>query len=183
MRSRSLALALFMAGWCAGFSTSGSAAQAAEEATPGAVAQAGKETPPGKGTPPAPIAPPAESEAQRQVRATEKAFARTMADRDHAAFATFLADDTIFMSEKRTLRGKPQVTEGWKGFYAGADPPFSWEPETVEVLESGALALSTGPVRNTQGDRVGTFNSIWRREADGHWRVVFDKGCPPCNCK
>jgi ketosteroid isomerase-like protein len=23
---------------------------------------------------------------------------------------------------------------------------------------------------------MGTFNSIWRREADGRWLVVFDKG-------
>jgi ketosteroid isomerase-like protein len=183
MRSRSLALALFVAGWCTGFSTSGNEAQAAKEATPGTVAQAEKAAPPAKAESPAPAVPPAESEAQRQVRATEQAFARTMADRDHAAFATFLSDDAIFMSEKRTLRGKAQVTEGWKGFYAGAAPPFAWEPETVEVLESGQLALSTGPVRNAQGERVGTFNSIWRREADGHWRVVFDKGCPPCNCK
>lgn len=27
-----------------------------------------------------------------------------------------------------------------------------------------------------------TFNSIWRREAQGRWRVVFDKGCDVCNC-
>jgi ketosteroid isomerase-like protein len=30
------------------------------------------------------------------------------------------------------------------------------------------------------GLRVGTFNSVWRLEADGKWRIVFDKGCPPC---
>ena len=181
MRSRSLALALLVAGWCAGASASAAAAQAGKAATSGKDAKSGMETPPEKGTPA--VAPPVESEAQRQVRATEQAFARTMADRDHAAFATFLADDAIFMSEKRTLRGKSEVMEGWKGFYAGADAPFSWEPERVEVLESGTLALSTGAVHSPQGDRIGTFNSIWRREADGHWRVVFDKGCPPCNCK
>jgi len=183
MRSRSLALAFLVAGWCAGASSAAKSAPGSgaswEDVQAGKDSQAGKA--PEKGT--APVAPPAESEVQRQVRATEQAFARTMADRDHTAFATFLADDAIFMSEKRTLRGKPQVMEGWKGFYAGADAPFSWEPEKVEVLESGTLALSTGAVHNPQGDRIGTFNSIWRREADGHWRVVFDKGCPPCTCK
>jgi ketosteroid isomerase-like protein len=44
------------------------------------------------------------------------------------------------------------------------------------------LALSSGPVRDASGRRVGTFNSVWRREGDGRWRVVFDKGCRVCEC-
>jgi hypothetical protein len=32
-----------------------------------------------------------------QLRQTESAFARTMADRDHAAFMSFLADETVFI--------------------------------------------------------------------------------------
>jgi ketosteroid isomerase-like protein len=47
------------------------------------------------------------------------------------------------------------------------------------VLSSGELALSTGLVRNPEGKVVARFNSIWRREAPGTWRVVFDKGSPP----
>jgi ketosteroid isomerase-like protein len=115
-----------------------------------------------------------------QVRDTERAFARSMADRNHAAFVSFLSDEAVFMSEVQTLRGKPAIGEGWKRFYDAPQPPFSWEPERVEVLDSGTLALSTGPVRDPQGRRVGTFNSIWRREPGGSWKIVFDKGCPPC---
>jgi hypothetical protein len=48
----------------------------------------------------------------------------------------------------------------------------------VEVLQSGTLALSTGLVRDPKGIIVGRFNSTWRREAPGVWRVVFDKGSP-----
>jgi ketosteroid isomerase-like protein len=61
---------------------------------------------------------------------------------------------------------------------AAETAPFSWRPETVEVLESGTLALSSGPVFDAAGQPIGAFNSIWRLEADGRWRVVFDKGCP-----
>lgn len=67
--------------------------------------------------------------------------------------------------------------------FAGAQAPFSWEPDRVEALDSGTLALSSGPVRDPTGARVGTFNSVWRREAGGIWRIVFDKGCPRCNCQ
>ena len=119
---------------------------------------------------------------QSDVRAAERAFAKTMADRDHGAFQTFVAEDAIFLSEKGVLRGRQAVADGWKRFYEGAEAPFAWEPERVEVIESGALAISTGPVTDKTGKRVGTFTSTWRREPDGRWRVVFDGGCPPCKC-
>jgi ketosteroid isomerase-like protein len=118
-----------------------------------------------------------------EVKNVERAFARTMADRDHAAFASFLSEEAVFMPEGGpALRGKPAVSAAWKRFYDVAQAPFSWEPDRVEVLESGTLALSTGPVRNPQGQRVGTFNSVWRKE-NGTWKIIFDKGCPQCDCR
>lgn len=119
---------------------------------------------------------------ETQVRDAERAFAKTMADRDHAAFASLLSEEAIFMAPDRVLRGRKEVAEGWKRFYEGPTAPFSWEPERVVVTASGSLAFSTGPVRDPKGNRVGTFNSTWRRETDGRWRVVLDSGCPPCKC-
>ena len=116
-------------------------------------------------------------QAQREVREREVAFAKTMADRDQAAFASFVSVEAVFVG-RTTLRGRQQISDGWKPFFEGAQPPFSWRPETVEVLESGTLALTSGPVFDPQEKQIGTFNSIWRREPDGRWRVIFDKGCP-----
>src|SRR5690606_16144209 len=98
--------------------------------------------------------------------------------RDLDAFATFIAEEAVFFGQS-ALRGKAAVVDGWRSFFDGPQAPFSWRPETVEVLESGTLALSSGPVFDPQGRRTGTFNSVWRLEPDGRWRVVFDKGCPP----
>lgn len=117
-----------------------------------------------------------------QVRQAEVAFAKTMADRDHAAFRSFLADEAIFVGPNRVLRGAAEVAAGWKRFFDGPQAPFSWEPDHVQVLDSGTLAVSSGPVRDPSGKRVGTFNSIWRHERDGKWKVVIDHGCPPCDC-
>jgi ketosteroid isomerase-like protein len=119
---------------------------------------------------------------REQVRRTEMAFAATMAARDHEAFRSFLADETIFLSAKGVLRGGEAVAEGWKRFFETPEAPFSWAPETVEVIDSGTLAISTGPVYAPDGARVGTFNSTWRREKDGSWKIVLDNGCPPCDC-
>lgn len=114
---------------------------------------------------------------RRQVEAAERAFAKTMADRDLAAFERHLSDQAIFYG-RGVLRGKAAVVAAWKAFYDGPNPPFSWEPDQVDVIPDGTLAMSTGPVRDPAGKRVSRFNSIWRQEAPGVWRVVFDKGQP-----
>src|SRR5207245_2134126 len=100
------------------------------------------------------------AELKEQVRQTEIAFAKTLADRNPTAFASFLATETIFMSNGRPTRGAKAVAERWKAFFDGPQAPFSWAPESVEVLDSGTLALSTGPVRDPTGKRIGTFNSV-----------------------
>jgi ketosteroid isomerase-like protein len=120
--------------------------------------------------------------AEREVADTERAFAKTMADRDFSGFKSFLSDDTIFFSGPTPLRGKQMVVAAWQRFYDKPEAPFSWQPEQVQVLESGDLALSTGPVRDSKGKLFATFTSIWRREAPGQWRIVFDKGNEVCDC-
>ena len=114
---------------------------------------------------------------RNRVTATELAFAATMADRDFDAFSSFIAADAIFYSGDLALRGKHAVLAAWKPYFDGPIAPFSWRPENVEVLASGKLAISTGPVFDPNGDRIASFTSVWRRGDDNDWRVVFDKGC------
>ena len=117
---------------------------------------------------------------RQQVEDTERAFASTMANRDHDAFTSFLSDETIFFSGDTPLRGKQQVADAWKPYFQEPGAPFSWEPQMVVVLDSGTLALSSGPVRDPGGKQVATFNSIWRLEPDGTWQIIFDKGSSFC---
>ena len=116
-----------------------------------------------------------------EVRATEVAFAKTLAERDVKTFRRMIAPDVIWLADV-PLRGPEQVLTRWQKFFDAPQPPFSWSPETVEVQQGGKLALSTGPVVNTAGKRVGTYTSIWRREPGGEWRIIFDRGCPACDC-
>lgn len=113
-----------------------------------------------------------------QVFAAERAFARAMAERRLDDFAHHVDDEAVFIGAQ-VLRGKAQVLAGWSRFFEAPAAPFSWEPDRVEPLASGTLALSTGPVRDPSGRVVARFQSIWRQAAPGAWRVVFDKGSPP----
>jgi ketosteroid isomerase-like protein len=121
-------------------------------------------------------------QARLQVMETERAFARTMTERNLDAFGTFVSDDAVFFSGPTPLHGKAAVVDWWARFYKNPAAPFSWEPEQVEVLASGDLALSTGPVRDAKGKLIAHFTSIWRLEAPGRWRIVFDKGAEVCDC-
>jgi ketosteroid isomerase-like protein len=56
----------------------------------------------------------------------------------------------------------------------------SWLPNKIEVARSGELAYSLGTYRNgyndSQGKPVedpGHYAMIWRKQSDGHWRVVL----------
>jgi ketosteroid isomerase-like protein len=114
----------------------------------------------------------------------ERAFAASMAKRDLGAFSALLSTEAVFFSSPdglRVLRGRSAIVEGWKRFFEGPTPPFSWSPETAQVLDSGTLAMTTGPVRDENGKQTGRFSSVWRLEADGQWRVIFDRGCA-CPC-
>ena len=129
------------------------------------------------------ITPEERTKLESEVRAAETAFAKSMADRDPAAFAKWVADDAVFFGRDNVTRGKQAVVDSWAGLFKGPDAPFSWSSETAVVLESGTLALSSGPVIGADGKRFGTFNSIWRKEKDGSWKVIFDKGCDYCEGK
>jgi len=123
---------------------------------------------------------PDHEQLRQQVEDTERAFARSMADRDHEAFTSFLSEETIFFSGSTPLRGKQKVADTWKPYFEGPEAPFSWEPETVVVLDSGTLAMSSGPVRDPAGVPIATFNSVWRLDPSGQWQIIFDKGSRYC---
>ena len=110
------------------------------------------------------------------VGAREVAFAQSMADRDFDAFRSFLHPDAVFFAGSEPIRGAEAVAAAWQPFFEGEAAPFSWAPDIVQVLETGDLALTSGPVYSASGESSGRFNSVWRRGASGQWFVVFDKG-------
>jgi len=120
------------------------------------------------------------------VRAADKAFANAVALRDRELFASFIAEDATFLGGGLT-QGRDAIVVDWGIFFvAGGQGTITWEPHTVEVAASGDLAYTLGDfeVRSIGPDgqrhkSTGTYVSIWRKGADGSWRVVVDGGTPP----
>jgi len=64
---------------------------------------------------------------------------------------------------------------GWRGLLA-------WRPARAAISSDGGLGWSTGPwiwqrdSTAAQPEAHGTYLSVWRRQADGSWKVALDCG-------
>ncbi len=122
------------------------------------------------------------TDVKEEVRCQEIGFSRSVENGDIEAFKSFLDDDARFVGHS-VMSGPDAITDAWKIFFAEDGPAIKWRPQFVEVLEDRTLALTRGPYRmigkDADGSSVeqwGTFNSVWRIDSDGKWRVVFDAG-------
>jgi len=119
------------------------------------------------------------------VRCREIGFSKAAEQQDADAFVTFIDKDARFVGGAGVMRGPLEIAAAWSVFFDDGGPTIKWRPQFVEVLADGNLALTRGPYRMIDKDddgneveRWGTFNSVWRKHADGTWRVVFDAGSP-----
>lgn len=120
------------------------------------------------------------------LEAAELSFAASVAAKDLEAFAAHIDDQAIFIAGQ-VLNGKAAILDGWSGFFAAGAPRMEWHPETVVVRPDGMLGVSQGPYTltmenpdGTESTQRGLFNSIWKRQQEGGWKIIFDSGCPPC---
>ena len=114
----------------------------------------------------------------------EVAFAASVADKDYEKFLSLIDENAIF-SGSATMRGRTAIGEGWKVFFAEDGPKLVWEPANVQVRPGGDIGTSTGPYRltstaedGTTRTGEGTFFSVWERQDDGSWKIIFDGGTP-----
>jgi ketosteroid isomerase-like protein len=106
-----------------------------------------------------------------QIEAAERAFAADGATMGvKGAFLKHMADDAIVFDpapvNARALYEARSNKDELK---------LQWWPAWVVAARSGDLGLSTGPWA-IDGRRGGWFATIWRRDADGVWRWIYDGG-------
>ena len=117
-----------------------------------------------------------------EVRCREIGFSISAETRNAESFASFIDSDARFVGNSVT-HGPVAIAEAWSAFFSDNGPEIKWRPQFVEVLEDGTLVLTRGPYRmittDENGEKTehwGTFNSVWRLNDDGEWKVVFDAG-------
>lgn len=108
--------------------------------------------------------------------AAERAFAAdSVARGSREAFLAALADDGLVFAPG-PVAGK---TVWLARPVAGAK--LEWAPEVAEVSSAGDLGYTSGPWRLTPAGAdlpraFGHYLSVWRKDADGHWKLLVDHG-------
>ena len=119
------------------------------------------------------------SSAQRSLVEAERAFARMSVEKGvREAFLAWFTDDGI-----NFLPGPTNTKQAYGKLPAGPSPiVLNWAPVYGDVSAAGDLGYSTGPyLREGRGPQRrpaqhGLFFSIWKRQADGGWKVAIDCG-------
>ena len=136
----------------------------------------------------APVEPaPSLSAAECAVWARETSFAQSVATHDTTAFAEHLHPQAVFGAKQpRPTRGRDAIAESWAGLIAGTKVILHWYPAMVAIGGESDIAYSSGPALYEAVDpkaspryRIGAFQSVWHKGADGTWRVLFDDGIAP----
>lgn len=115
--------------------------------------------------------------AQQELFEAERAFVRLAAEKGFRdSFYTYFADDGVAFNPhpfrvRTALAGSPP-SPGPMG--------ATWAPVYGDISAAGDLGWDTGPLvfegRNGQPDKNGMFFSVWKRQADGSFKVVLDVG-------
>lgn len=119
----------------------------------------------------------ARSTNRRALVQMERDFAKAAATKGtRDAFLEFIADDGVLF-QPGPVNGKKFWTERQprKGL-------LSWEPVFADVSRAGDLGYTTGPWEfrpNGPDDKpvaFGQYFTIWKKQSDGSWKFVLDRG-------
>lgn len=129
-----------------------------------------------------PPAKPDKAQIKAEITQAEHAFRDSVNARGaEAAFVAFAAEEATIRRENDTLiHGKAAIARYHQTpFYKTAKA--QWEPDFIDVADDGSMAYSYGRYRWDYPDSSGQMQSfgggyltIWKRQADGSWKYVWD---------
>ncbi|MGB5379256.1 YybH family protein [Muriicola sp.] len=129
---------------------------------------------------------PSEANLQRwkkEILETEQQFAAMAQEKGiPTAFLYYAAEDAVLMRNNSLIIGKTAIVQQFEDQKStGNSPSLSWKPDFVDVSSSGDLGYTYGTFVYTSQDSTGqtnniegVFHTVWKRQADGSWRFVWD---------
>jgi ketosteroid isomerase-like protein len=124
--------------------------------------------------------------ARLSLMEADRAFARSVADRRLEAWVEAFDTTGIQMRPNRPFTpGHEEIRRLMTPAFADTSWHLSWEPRLAFVSASADLGYTLGTYQSVRRDSTGQERSgtgkyvtIWRKQADGGWKAVFDGGNP-----
>jgi ketosteroid isomerase-like protein/predicted enzyme related to lactoylglutathione lyase len=119
---------------------------------------------------------------QEALFQTDLEFAQTSVEKGAAeAFYQYLTDDALQLpNNAEPVVGRDKIRESMK---KAPEALLTWKPKKAEVAQSGDLGYTWGTyevkTQNPNGEeniRYGKYLNIWKKQADGKWKVAVDMG-------
>ncbi len=115
----------------------------------------------------------------------DRAFAKAVADGGVDAWVSWLAPDGAqIVPGAGEVRG-PDAIRSLMAYLDDPGSTLTWEPLRAEIATSGDLGWTTGTYESESmgaDGRVrrghGRYVTIWKKQADGRWKVAMDLGNP-----
>jgi ketosteroid isomerase-like protein len=118
-------------------------------------------------------APPSSTQ-DAAVRHADEAWAKAVTSRSVDQTLAFYDPDAVTAgSAMFPARGLVEFRANWAKLFAQPDFALTWKPERVLVTESGSIAYSSGTWSNGP-NRNGPYLAVWRKQANGQWKVIID---------
>lgn len=130
-------------------------------------------------TPPPP--PDTRAADEAAIRDADAQWSKTAGAKDVDGTVAYYTDDATVLSPNAPMTtGKPAIRAVWAELL-GPGTSIAWQASKVEVARSGDLSYIMGTyqltMKDPQGNPVndkGKFVEVWKKQADGKWKVVAD---------
>lgn len=126
---------------------------------------------------------PALRAAADEMTRADQAFNQSVQDGDRPRFLALIADKAIFSGgTPQELHGRDAVNAAWAPYFEKGGPKLAWKPTTAEALGAGDTGYTVGTwerrvtVQGVLKVAHGNYLTVWRKQDDGVWRVVYDTG-------
>jgi ketosteroid isomerase-like protein len=117
------------------------------------------------------------------LKQLEGEFMKAAADKGSQGYMSYYADNSVEVPNGGPLIvGKVNIAKGM-GFLNDKNNQLLWTPVGADISNSGDLGYTYGNYEFHSKDKdgkatieYGKYTSIWKKQADGSWKVVLDMG-------
>lgn len=119
--------------------------------------------------------------AEKELMQADRDFYADWQKNGADAWARWWAEDGVEDTGKGPAVGPDAVRKHITETY-GPGSSLTWTPDEARAMEDGRMGLTRGhfvAVFNAEGKKTevrGQYITIWRKQKDGNWRIVWDGG-------
>lgn len=118
----------------------------------------------------------------------DAAFARATARNGLDGWMSFMMDDAVRTAQPggKLIAGVERIRIKDAELFAEPNQRLVWEPVESHLYADGKTGVTSGRYRMTATDSDGNetivsqggYVTLWRKDAEGKWKVIFDTGSP-----